>query len=108
MKLQLTDYFKAHTVSNGIPIHYMLCDNAAAPALNILYTCSLEEQAYWFTPWMRLLSSALSLSDTFDYDWCWTDNLGRCNTGDFGVGMGEEILETIGLRWSLEGPLDLL
>ena len=32
----MIEYFKAHTVSNGIQMHYMLCDDKAAPALNVI------------------------------------------------------------------------
>ena len=68
----MIEYFKAHTVSNGIQMHYMLCDDKATPALNVVYTLSLEEQAYWLNPRVGPPSTTLALASTSDRDWCWS------------------------------------
>ena len=68
----MIEYFKAHTSTNGIGMHFYLRDDTRRPAPNVLATLSLDERAYWTTERARTANANLESVSTADRDWCWT------------------------------------
>ena len=68
----MVEYFKAHTSTNGIGMHFYLRDDTLAPAPNVLVNLSLDERAYWTTPRARTSNTNLDSVSTADRDWCWS------------------------------------
>ena len=68
----MIEYFKAHTSTNGIGMHFYLRDDTLAPNPNVLATLSLDERAYWTTPRARTSNTTLDSVSTADRDWCWS------------------------------------
>ena len=68
----MIEYFKAHTSTNGIGMHFYLRDDTRRPAPNVLATLSLDERAYWTTKRARTANVNLDSVSTADRDWCWS------------------------------------
>ena len=68
----MIEYFKAHTSTNGIGMHFYLRDDTRRPAPNVLATLSLDERAYWTTERARTANINLDSVSTADRDWCWS------------------------------------